>query len=125
MIQNPSFWYAQKGPVYTFLGRGDSIGAATQRELFFLHVMANNEIINVSEFIANYLGRVTHAPTRGISMGGMITQIAEHLGYDLNLSSDTPVAGKAKIDMESLIYQGMIAVTNNSYSLMIILTSYM
>lgn len=49
-------------------------------------------------------------------MGGMITQIAEHLRYGLNLSSDTPVAGKSKIDMGSLIHQGMIPITNNSYS---------
>ena len=76
------------------------------------------EIINVAAFRTNYLGRVARAPTEGISVGGMITKIAEHLTFWLNLSSKTPVAGKAKIDMESLIHQGMIVVTNNSYSLM-------
>lgn len=48
----------------------------------------------------------------------MITHIAEHLGYGLNFSFETPVAGNAKIDMESLIHQWMIIVTNNNYSLM-------
>lgn len=80
--------------------------------------MANNEIINVDAFAANYLGRVARAPTRGIFVEGMITQTAEHLRYSLNLSYDTPVTGKTKIDMESLIHQGMIPVTHKSYSLM-------
>lgn len=118
MIQNLCFRYVQKGLAYTLFGRGDSIGVATQRELFFLHAMANNEIINVVAFVTNYLGRVVGVPTEGISVGDMITQIAEHLRYGLNLSSDNPVIDKAKTDMESLIHQGMIVVTNNSYSLM-------
>lgn len=118
MIQKPCFRYAQKGLAHTLFGRGDSTGIATQRELFFLHAIANNAIINVVAFTTNYLGRVARAPTGGISMGGMITQIAQHLRYSLNLSSNTPVVGKAKIDMESLIHQGMIAVTNDSSSLM-------
>lgn len=81
--------------------------------------MANNEILNVVAFAANYLGRVACAPTRGIYMRGMITQIGEHLGYTLNLSSNTLVAGNVKIDIKSLIHQGMISVTHNSYSPMI------
>lgn len=69
MIQNPCSWYAQKGLAYTLFGQGDSIGVATQRELFFLHVMANNEILNDDAFAANYLGRVARAPTIGILVG--------------------------------------------------------
>lgn len=118
MIQNPYFWHAQKGLTYTLFGRGDSTKVATERELFFLHAMENNVIINVAAFAVSYLGIVARAPTRGIFVGVMITQIAEHLEYGLNFSSDTPVAGKAKIDMESLIHQGMIVVTHNNYSLM-------
>lgn len=118
MIQNPCFRYAKKGLTYTLLGQGGNVGVATQRELFFLHAMANNEIINVAAFTANCLGRVARASTKGISVGGMITQIAENLGYALNLSSDAPITGKEKLDMESLIHQGMIDVTHNSYSLM-------
>lgn len=118
MIQNTCFWYIQKGLTYILFGRGDSTGVAINRELFSLHSMANNEIINVVTFAANYLGRVARTPTEGISMGGMIIQIPVYLGYSLNLSSDTHVTGKAKIDMESLIHQGMIIVTHNSYSLM-------
>lgn len=91
---------------------------ATQRELFFLHAMENTEIVNVFAFAANYFGRVARAPTRGISVGGMITQITWHLRFKLNLSSKTSVVGKAKIDMVSLIHQGMIDITHNSYSLM-------
>lgn len=76
MIQNPYFRYAEKGLTYTLFGRGDSTGVGTQRELFFLHAMTNNEIMNVVAFATNYLGRVARAPTKGIFMGDMITQIA-------------------------------------------------
>lgn len=117
-IQNPCFRYAQKGLAYSLFGRGDSTGVATQRELFFLHDMTNNEIVNIVVFVANYLGRVARAPTDGIFVGGMIIEIVEHLRFGLNLFSEFPIAGKAKIDMESLIRQGMLAVTHNSYSLM-------
>lgn len=47
-IQNPYFRYAQKGFAYTLFGRDNSTGVASQRELFFLYAMANNELVNVA-----------------------------------------------------------------------------
>lgn len=118
-IQNPCFHYAQKGLAYTLFGRGDSTGIATQQELFFMYSMAQNKAINVASFAADYLGRVGRADSGGISVGGMITQITEHFGYQAVLLEDTPVAGKTKFDMSALIQQGMIVVAPTYYYVLI------
>ncbi|KAI5425584.1 hypothetical protein KIW84_031409 [Lathyrus oleraceus] len=47
-IQNPYFRYAQKGFSYTLFGKGNSTGVASQRELFFLYAIANNELVNAT-----------------------------------------------------------------------------
>lgn len=72
-IQNPHFRYAHKGLAYTLFGRGDSMGVATQRELFFMYSMLQNKAINVVAFAADYLGRVGRVDSGGILVGGMIT----------------------------------------------------
>lgn len=79
LIQNPCFRYAQKELAYTLLGRGDSTKVAIQRELFFLHFMVNNGIVNIVAFTTNYLGKVSREATRDISVGGMIIQIIKFL----------------------------------------------
>jgi hypothetical protein len=75
-----------------------------------MYLMAQNKAINVAAFAADYMGRVGRADSEGISVGGMLTQIAEHFGYQVVLLEDTPIAGNTKIDMSALISQGMIVV---------------
>lgn len=53
----------------------------------------------------------------GISIRGIITQIAHHLGYDPAALNETPVLGKNKIDMNALVQQGMISQIYNYYAL--------
>src|SRR3954467_13585408 len=114
-IQNPCIRYAQKSLAYTVFGRGDSHGVATMRELFFLYAMLHHDVLNVAAFVADFLGKVGRASSGGISVGGLITQIAVHFGYRELLDTDTPIAGKTKIDMESLIHQSMITISNGGY----------
>lgn len=97
------FCYAQKGLVYTLFGHGDNTGVETQRELFFLYSMAQNQAINVAAFAADYLGRVGQPNSCGISIGGMITLIDEHFGYHAVLLEETLVEGNTKIDAGALI----------------------
>ncbi|XP_050890921.1 uncharacterized protein LOC127096386 [Lathyrus oleraceus] len=99
-------------------GHGDSTGVATQRELFFLYSMASQTLINVAAFAADYLGRVGRATSGDISVGGMITQIADHFGFGAALADSPQVPGKNKLDMAALIQQGMITVKQDYYSLM-------
>jgi hypothetical protein len=108
-IQNPCFRYAQKVSAFTLFGRGDSTGVATQRELFFLFAMANRVAVSVAAFAADYIGRVGRAAQEGISIGGIITQIAHHSRYDPVALIETSVAGKHKLDMNALVHQGMIS----------------
>lgn len=84
-----------------------------------MYCMINNDIVNVTTFAAYYLGKVARAATRGISVGGLITQIAKHLRKVFNLEEDYLVEGKDKIDMDSLVHQGMIFVHSNTYTTMI------
>ena len=81
--------------------------------------MAHNERINAAAFAANHLKQVGHATTGDISVGGMITQIASHFGYDQLLMEETAVIGKTKIDMHTLVNQQMIAIRPTHYALMI------
>ena len=81
---------------YSLFGRGDSTGIATQRELFFLFSMVHQQQVNVAAFAADYLGRVGRASTSGISIGGMITQIADHFHYNHELFEISTVPGKSK-----------------------------
>lgn len=115
-IHNPCFRYAQKGLAFTLFGRGDSTGVAAKRELFFLYCMTENSRVNVAAFAANHLKQVGHASTGDISVGGMITQIADHLNYGRLLMEEPAMAGK-KIDMQNLVNQGMIVVHPRYYSL--------
>ena len=116
-IHNPCFRYAQKWLAYTLFCRGDSTGVATQRELYLLYGMANKELINIAAFAADHLKRVANAATGDISVGGMITQIADYLGYGPQLMEEPTVGGKTKIDLATLTTQGMIKVFNDYYSL--------
>ena len=118
-IHNPCFRYAQKGLAYSLFGRGDSNGVATQRELFILYCMAYQQPVNLAAFAADFLGRVGRASTGGISVGGMITQIADHFNYSRELFEVNFVPGKTKIDMEALVNQLMIQIHHDYYSLVI------
>ena len=91
---------------------------ATQRELFFLFAMANRVAVSVAAFAADYLGRMGRAAQGGISIGGIITQIAHHFGYDPAAMNETPVSGKNKLDMNALVQQGMISQISDYYALM-------
>lgn len=84
-----------------------------------MYSMVQNQAINIAAFVADYLGRVGRTDSGGISVAGMITQIVEHFGCHAILLEDTPVVGKTKIDMESLIQQGMIFVAPTYYSVLI------
>lgn len=68
---------------------------AAKRELFFLHCMANNERVNAAAFAANHLKQVGYASTGDISVGGMITQIADHFGYGQLLMEESAVTTSA------------------------------
>jgi hypothetical protein len=81
--------------------------------------MAHNERINAAAFTVNHLKQVGHATTGDISVGGMITQIAGHFGYDQLLMEETAVMGKTKIDMHTLVNQQMIAIRPTRYALVI------
>lgn len=81
--------------------------------------MAHNQSINVATFATDYLGRVIRGDSSGISVGGMITQIAKHISYNTVLLDETPIAGKTKIDMSALIQQGMISISRDYYSVVI------
>lgn len=117
-IQNPCFRYAQKMLAFTLFGRGDSIGVATQRELFFLFSMANRVVVSAVAFAVDYLGRVGRAAQGGISIGGIITQIANHFVYDPAALNETSVSNKTKLDMNALIQQVMIFQISNYYAAM-------
>lgn len=67
----------------------------------------------------NYLGKVSRAAIRDISLGGMITQTYQFLNFEFNLAEDHVVEGKGKIDMEACVHQGMIYMDGNTYTLMV------
>ena len=115
-IHNPCFRYAQKGLAYTLFGRGDSTGVCAKRELFLLHNMIDVGRVNIAAFAANHLKQVGHASTGEISVGGMITQLADHLNYSQLLIEEPSIPGK-KIDMTTLVNQRMIVVQPGYYSL--------
>lgn len=71
--------------------------------------MTNRVAVSVVEFAVDYLGRVGRAAQGGISIGGIITQIAHHFRYDPTALNETPVEGKHKLDMNALVQQGMIS----------------
>lgn len=80
--------------------------------MFFL---TNNDILNVAAFTANHTGKVARDTTGGFSVGGMITQIVKHL----NLVEERIIEGRSKVDMDSLVHQGMISMDGNTYTMMI------
>lgn len=85
-----------------------------------MYSMAQNKTINVAAFAADYLGRVGRVDSGGISVGGMITQIAKHFGYQVVLLEDTPIASKTIIDISALISQGMIIVAPTYYFVLLL-----
>lgn len=81
--------------------------------------MINNDVVNSAAFATNYMGKVARVASRGILARGMITQIAEHLGFEFNLEEDHLVERRGKIDMDALVHQGMISVDGNTYTVII------
>lgn len=84
-----------------------------------MHCMTNNGIVKVVAFMENYLGKVSRATTKDISVGGIIIQIAEYLSFEINLAGDVVVDRKNKINMEALVHQGMIYMDGNTYTVMV------
>lgn len=80
--------------------------------------MANRVAMSVSSFAADYLGCVWRAAQGRISIGGIITPIAQYFGYDPTVLNETPIAGKSKLDMNALVQQGMISQVSDYYALM-------
>ena len=115
-IHNPCFRYAQKGLAHTLFGRGESTGVCAKRELFLMKKMTEVGRVNVAAFAANHLKVVGNATSGDISVGGMITQLADHLHYGPLLMEEPSIAGK-KIDMATLVNQKMIVVHQGYYSL--------
>src|SRR4051812_16499219 len=115
-IHNPCFRYAQKGLAFTLFGRGDSTGVCARRELFLLHNMIEVSRVNIAAFAANHLKQVGNASTGEISVGGMISQLAEHLNYSQLLIEEPSIPGK-KIDLQTLVNQRMIVVKLGYFSL--------
>lgn len=107
-IKNLVFRYLEKALAFTLFFHGDSIGVGSQWELYFLYCMENNDLINVASFAAYHLHPVSKSSTCEILVGCMITLIAEHYDYTFHAESDIVVQGKQKVDMESLVHQGMI-----------------
>lgn len=71
-----------------------------------MHCMTNSGIVKVAAFASNYLGKVSIAATKDILVRDMITQTAEYLDFEFNLSENIVVEGKSKIDMEVLFIKG-------------------
>ena len=80
-----------------------------------LYAIANTIPVNVAAFAANHLGKVGRAAAAGISVGGMITQIARYFGYDLAALNEAPIAGMTKLDMSALVNQGMIQIQGKHF----------
>ena len=116
-IQNPCFRYVQKALAYTLFGRGDSTGVAAKRELYLMQAMVHEEPINVAAFAAAHLGTMGRASSGDISVGGMITQIAESLGYRSILDGKTPVPALRKVDLSALFQQVTLEVGRRGYVL--------
>lgn len=79
--------------------------------------MTNKVAVSVAAFAADYLDRVGRVAQGGISIGGIITQIAHHFGYDPAALNETSVSGKNKLDMNMLVQQGMISKISYYYAL--------
>lgn len=50
--------------------RGDSIGFATLRELYLLHVVVNGYFVNIDAIFAKQLSHVVNSPIEDIKIGG-------------------------------------------------------
>src|SRR3954470_9552058 len=87
-----------------------------KRELFLLHNMIEVSRVNVAAFAANHLKQVGNASCGEISVGGMISQLAEHLDYGHLLNDEPSLPGK-KIDLQTLVNQRMIIVKPGYFSL--------
>lgn len=116
-IQNPCFRYAQKGLAFTLFGRGDSTGVAAKRELYLMHAMVNEEPVNVAAFAADHLGTMGRSSSGAISVGGMITQIADWCGCRPVLDGETPLQALGKLDLNALCTQGMLEQSRHGYVL--------
>lgn len=117
-IHKSCFRHALKVLAFTLFSRGDSTSVATQRELLFLFAMANRVVVSIAAFTSDYPSRVGRTTQGGISIGRIITQTAHHFGYDPTALNETPVVGKHKLDMNSLVQQGMISQISDYYALM-------
>lgn len=117
-IQNPCFRYAHKGLAYTMFGRGDSTGVVTKRELYLLHAMIYDVPVNVAAFVADHLTPMGKATKGAISVGGLITQIADHCGCRIARDGEEPLKSLSKVDLKALCQQLMLQISPHGYALL-------
>lgn len=98
---------------------GDNIGVAGQKELYFLHAMVVGCSLNAVVFFVRNLQRIFAFNMGDISIRGLISTTAKHLGFTFNEENFLPIFGKTRCDMECLVSMGMINHSGDTYSLMI------
>lgn len=97
----------------TIFGRGDSDGVVRMSELICLWNMLYEGNVDTGSHLIRHLVKVGKATKGDIVVGGIITFVAETLGYE---TGDLEVvAGKHSIDLEVCLATKMIVRDGNSF----------
>ncbi len=117
-LRNPCFRYVHRVMSNTLFGRGDSDGVVRQSELLFLWNMLHPEVqLDAGSHLITHMVKVGKASAGKIVIGGLITPIAEALGYR---TSGLPfVRGSTRLDMEACLAMRMIVKEGQCYCLVL------
>ena len=82
-------------------------------ELNLLYYMTNNQKLDVSYAIAVKLKDVANKRAGAIKVRGLVTTIANHLGFNVDNMPFDKVKGKSLTDIEMMMAIGMVTRDNS------------
>lgn len=116
-IRNPNIRYAQRVLACGFFGRDDSINVPRKAELWVLSDMLDgNRNIDIGAFLANHFRKVGTTNLRSrIAIGGLITPIALHFGFNPDEHLDDRVSGSKFLDLSALESMRMVLPSSGRF----------
>jgi hypothetical protein len=116
-MHSHAFRYVHRVLAHTILAREHSTGAVNQKELFFMWAMLTGQKVSGGFWLCKQFKHLADVNLGAITIGGLITAIAVHFGFNPATAVIKPVGGVVSIDFDTLMSMSLIVCHGGEYFL--------
>ena len=107
-IHNPTIRYFHMILAYTLFGKAESDNNVSRDELFIMFCVFQSRPVNGATFMFDILCRISRADYGPILIGGLVTKIADAMGFRTRLSQINPLGEFCPMNITFCFNRGMI-----------------